>query len=36
MVKGILISCYMNDPFFPVKCEMACFFLVSSDFVSSR
>ena len=35
MVKGIFVI-RDRPPFFPVKCEMAIFFLVNRDFYSSR
>ena len=34
MVKGIFVT--RDRPFFPVKCEMANFFLVNRDFHSNR
>ena len=34
VVKGIFVT--LDRPFFPVKCEMANFFLVIHDFHSSR
>ena len=35
VVKGILVIPERPN-FFPIKCEMACFFLVSRDFIRSR
>ena len=34
VVKGIFVTC--DQPFFPVKCEMATFLLVNSDSHSSH